>query len=552
MMPSDRKRLSKAKDADHEQQLLTEIVSNVSASVWAAAGPEDDYAIYVWNRGAEKLYGLTRERVLGKSYLDLFVNELERDQAVADHADIVAKRREFRNLANDVMADGSERLLLTVGFALWDEFRSKYLLAELGIDVTDVPLEDEARLRQAREEAIRASEAAAREVLTDQLRQLVGALTLSGQGEDERSVLALGAALLRDAIHSELESSTWLAGRNGRLREAYHTEGWETPEGLDIKGTLKWFSGHSKPIMLDSQNRPHRFAKFIGPNAWPANSVALIPLHAEGTLLGVEIITIPNGHPFTPPQREVVPVLASVVLASARLVAELRRRREEVAESEAETTRLGLNRDFAHRIRKAVDPILRDIQSIRQELTTRQVAIDGELKQCLDDIEDGCTELALAPSDIRRAQQVDDVNLVNVLTALRNRLSLEFPDTHIELQVPLAEDILIRGVRGEVTAVFENLLYNAIEATDDCGTVRVAVEMAGSTVHVAVTDDGPGIPAGKTEEIFSLGFSSRGEGRGLGLARAREIVTKLQGSISASGTQLGGATFLVSMRCEGK
>ncbi|MEU2540300.1 sensor histidine kinase [Streptomyces iakyrus] len=522
----------------------------MSASIWAAAGPEDDYAIYVWNRGAENLYGLPRERAIGKSYLKLFVNELERDQAVADHADIVAKRREFRNLASDIMADGSERLLLTVGFALWDELREKHLLAELGIDVTDVPLEDEARLRQAREEAIRANEAAAREVLTDQLRQLVGALTLSGRGEDERSVLALGAALLRDTIHPELESSTWLAGRDGRLREAYRTEGWETPEGLDIKGALKWFGGHSKPIMLDSENRPHRFAKFIGPHVWPANSVALIPLHAAGSLLGVEIITIPNRHPFTPPQREVVPVLASVVLASARLVAELRRRREEVAKSEAETTRLGLNRDFAHRIRKAVDPILRDIQSIRRELRDRQVEIDGELKQCLDDIEDGCTELALAPSEIRRAQQVDDVNLGTVLTALRNRLSLEFPDARIELRVP-GEDLLIRGVRGEVAAVFENLLYNAIEATDDSGTVRVDVESAGPMVHVAISDDGPGIPSGQAEEIFRLGFSSRGEGRGLGLARAREIVTKLQGSISAVAPRLGGATFLVTMRCEG-
>ncbi|MFI6345668.1 ATP-binding protein [Streptomyces sp. NPDC050560] len=550
-MPSDRRGPTVPGGGAHELRLLTEIVSKVSASVWAAAGPEDDYAIRLWNRGAERLYGIPRERAVGENYLDLFVNELERDQAAADHADIVATGREFRNLANDVLADGTERMLLTVGFPLWDEARGQHLLAELGVDVTDVPLADEARLRQAREEAIRASEAAAREVLTDQLRRLVGALTLSGQGEDERSVLALGAALLRGAIHPELESSTWLAGRDGRLREAFRTEGWETPRGLDTKGTLKWFAGHSKPLMLDSQNRPHRFARFIGPDVWPANSVALIPLHAADSLLGVQLITIPGGHLFTPPQREVVPVLASVVLASARLVAELRRRREEVARSEAETTRLGLNRDFAHRIRKAVDPILRDIHSIRGELRARDVEIEGELKQCLDDIEDGCTELALAPSEIRRAQKIDDVNLAAVLTALRNRLSLEFPDVRIELRVPAGDDILIRGVRGEVTAVFENLLYNAIEATHDAGTVRVQVEPADPMVRVAVSDDGPGIPPGQVEDIFMLGFSSRGEGRGLGLARARDIVTKHQGSIAVAGSQLGGATFLVSMRSEG-
>ncbi len=245
---------------ERDAYLFAEIAANVSASIWAAAGPESNYEIRLWNRGAERLYGLSREQAIGENYLTLFVNELERDQAVIDHDDILRNRREFRNLANDIMSDGTERLLLTVGFPLYDRTTQEYLLAELGIDVTDVPLEDAARLTRAREEAIRVSEGTARDRLTEQLRQLVGALTLSGTGEDEQSVLALGVEFFRQATNAEIESSFWLTGHGGRFSEIFHSAGWEVPSGLDIGRALDWFRSNTKPILLDSKTRPHRLA----------------------------------------------------------------------------------------------------------------------------------------------------------------------------------------------------------------------------------------------------------------------------------------------------
>jgi PAS domain S-box-containing protein len=532
---------------EHDAKLFAEIAANVSASIWAAAGPEANYAIRLWNTGAERLYGFTRDQAIGENYLTLFVNELERDQAIADHQEIVRKRRSFRNLANDIMADGTERLLLTVGFALYDARHGEHLLAELGIDVTDVPLEDAARLTRSREEAIRISEGAARERLTEQLRQLVGALTFSAAGEDERSVLALGSEFFREATNADVESSIWFAdGR--RFNEVFTSVGWEVPSGLDIGRALEWFRSNTKPILLDSKSRPHRrFMQFIDRRLWSLDTVGLIPLHARGELLGLHAIWIPGRHVFTRPQRDVLPVLSSVVLASARLVAELRRRREEASESQTEATRLRLNGDFAHRIRKAVDPILRDVIGIRAELETRGVLVDGDLAQCLNDIEEGCTELARAPVELRRAQQVTSIGVQKLLNALRNRLCLEYPDIDIQLSCTSPLDPMVFGVRGDVAALFENLLYNAIEATGGVGHIQVKTDLVGSRIYVAVSDDGPGIPPEAVEEIFRLGHSSKGEGRGLGLARARQIVGDLDGTVKVDTRQLPGATFVVAL-----
>lgn len=531
---------------EHDAHLLREIAANPYVSLWAAAGPEADYAIRLWTRGAERLYGYSGEEAIGKSYVRLLINQLEHPHVIADHVNIVRTGHAIRSLVDDVILSGSQRLLLTLRFPLHDRSTKAHLLAEIGIDVTDVSLEDAARLTRTREEAIHISESAAREDLSEQLRRLVGALTLSGTGEDERAALALGVELVRQAINVQAESSVWLAGRGMRFSEVFRSSGWSVPPGLDIARALEWFKSNTKPILHDSKSRPHRLLKqLFDTHQGPLDTVAMIPLHAEGELVGLHLIRVPHPHAFTQLERDALPVLSSAVLASARLAAEVRRRREEAAESRAEATRLRLNGDFAHRIRKAVDPILRDVHAIREELDLRGVVLDGELAQWIDDITEGCTELARAPAELHRAQKVARISIRGVLTALRNRLGLEFPDSIIELDIDAIAGVLVLGVKGDITALFENLLYNAIEAMSGGGRVRVSASVSGRSVCVAVSDEGPGIKPEDVEGVFQLGFSKKGEGRGLGLARAREIVTDLGGQITVDPQRSTGATLLV-------
>ncbi|CAM4472350.1 sensor histidine kinase [Nocardia ninae] len=531
---------------EHDARLLTVMAADPSVSMWAAAGPEANYAIRLWTRGAERLYGYSGDEAIGENYVNLLTNKLERDQAIADHDNIVRTGTVVRNLVDDVVLSGSQRLLLTIRFPLFDKSTNSHLLAETGIEVTDVSLEDAVWLTRTREEAIHISESAAREDLSEQLRRLVGALTLSGTGEDERSALALGVELVRQAINAQAESSVWLAGRGEQFSEVFRSTGWRVPPGLDIGRALEWFGSSTKPILHDSRSRPHRLLKqLFGTHQGPLDTVGMIPLHAEGVFLGLHLIRVPAPHTFTQLERDALPVLSSAVLASARLAAEVRRRREEAAESRAEATRLRLNGDFAHRIRKAVDPILRDVHAIREELELRGVKLDGELEQWIDDITEGCTELARAPAELHRAQKVARISVRGVLTALRNRLGLEFPDSIIELDLDDIAGVLVRGVKGDVTALFENLLYNAIEAMDCKGRVRVSATVSGRSVAIAVSDEGPGIKPEDVAGVFQLGFSKKGEGRGLGLARAREIVTDLGGQITVDVERAPGATLLV-------
>jgi two-component system sensor histidine kinase KdpD len=74
----------------------------------------------------------------------------------------------------------------------------------------------------------------------------------------------------------------------------------------------------------------------------------------------------------------------------------------------------------------------------------------------------------------------------------------------------------------------------------------VSARRAGRTVHVAVCDRGPGVPArylGKVFEAFYRGedeLTRRNQGTGLGLALVRGLVERMGGTVRAQNQAGGG------------
>lgn len=101
----------------------------------------------------------------------------------------------------------------------------------------------------------------------------------------------------------------------------------------------------------------------------------------------------------------------------------------------------------------------------------------------------------------------------------------------------------------QLNQVFLNLINNAAHAISGSGTITIQSQLEGNQIRVDITDTGCGIPAEHLDHIWDTYYTTKpaGEGTGLGLTIARNIVTEHGGQIIVR-TQTGedsGSTFSV-------
>ncbi|MGW6535610.1 sensor histidine kinase [Streptomyces sp. NPDC055051] len=101
----------------------------------------------------------------------------------------------------------------------------------------------------------------------------------------------------------------------------------------------------------------------------------------------------------------------------------------------------------------------------------------------------------------------------------------------------------------DLVTVLGNLLDNAVEAAGGAPHARVTVTVAARTgdgeLLLRVDDSGPGVHPADRDAVLGRGWSTRGPGRGLGLALVRQAVTRASGTLTLDEAPGGGARFTV-------
>jgi signal transduction histidine kinase len=105
-----------------------------------------------------------------------------------------------------------------------------------------------------------------------------------------------------------------------------------------------------------------------------------------------------------------------------------------------------------------------------------------------------------------------------------------------------SEDVFVMGVKQKLLQVFVNLLTNACQASRPEDRVMVATHTEPGWNEVRVQDHGSGIDPANIERVFDPFFTTKepGEGTGLGLPLAYNIVREHDGHINISSPETGG------------
>jgi len=107
-------------------------------------------------------------------------------------------------------------------------------------------------------------------------------------------------------------------------------------------------------------------------------------------------------------------------------------------------------------------------------------------------------------------------------------------------------------------AVHEKSLNNGVSASGESNhggytpTVTVSTKKAGSWVEISVKDNGSGIPEQVKEKIFQPFFTTKptGQGTGLGLSLAYDIIKAHRGQLNVESIESGGTEFKILLPLE--
>jgi len=133
-------------------------------------------------------------------------------------------------------------------------------------------------------------------------------------------------------------------------------------------------------------------------------------------------------------------------------------------------------------------------------------------------------------------------------TIIRDRNELSAREKNVILEVGEGFPGMIDSHRGSLLCLIaNNLVQNAITATDAGRRVMVTFSGISGTLVLRVQDEGSGIPSGVRDHLFKPGRSGRPGGSGLGLAISRLLARQIGAEITLVSTGPGGTTFDVTL-----
>jgi nitrogen fixation/metabolism regulation signal transduction histidine kinase len=210
-----------------------------------------------------------------------------------------------------------------------------------------------------------------------------------------------------------------------------------------------------------------------------------------------------------------------------------------------------LARKMAHEVKNSLTPI----RLTMEEIGARNGSVDaGFLRQASQIVADEVTTLekrvrafsefaAEPPAHLR---EMDLNALVEERVAFLRPLH---PGVCYDLE--LAEGAAATGDPDLLRGVLTNLLENAAQAVGTDGRIVTRTFVEGGRTGVAVADSGPGLSELARSTLFEPSITFKKNGMGLGLSIARRSVLLCGGEIEHRESELGGASFVVTLPAAG-
>ena len=134
------------------------------------------------------------------------------------------------------------------------------------------------------------------------------------------------------------------------------------------------------------------------------------------------------------------------------------------------------------------------------------------------------------------------------ITRPRWKNCAEASNIHISLNLTIESDAMVMGDDSELREVLVNMVFNAIDAMPEGGTLSLQSRTVGDSVIIKINDTGVGMYPEVRSKIFDPFFTTKGTaGLGLGLAVSFGIIRRHGGTIEVESQYGKGSEFRITL-----
>jgi signal transduction histidine kinase len=208
--------------------------------------------------------------------------------------------------------------------------------------------------------------------------------------------------------------------------------------------------------------------------------------------------------------------------------------------------------DASHELRTPLAVIRANAEFLQQEqpenVEVRDIVGETDRLSVLVD-----TLLAVARDDEGARASYTPVDLTDVVETAVASFQPLAGEQGLELTYATPDQLMVTGDRDQLRQVLVILLDNAVRYTPAGGRIHVQARPDGKDAVLTVHDTGIGIPEQALERVFERFYrgdearNRQSGGAGLGLAIARDLVTRHAGRISVTSTEGAGTTFTIQL-----
>ena len=205
--------------------------------------------------------------------------------------------------------------------------------------------------------------------------------------------------------------------------------------------------------------------------------------------------------------------------------------------------------EFAHVIKTPLSAIETTIDDLNEQHLDLHPALQSSLNNASTAIESIQTVLSqgggLFPGTPRRTS-------IRTVARKAVRMTAAAAQSGAEVTVSLDDLPDVKSDPAYLQVALIQILDNAFEATRPSGKIAISGEVSSTTkeVGILISNDGPPIEAGIRNQIFLPDVSTKGQGRGTGLALAKRCLAAINGNVKLVESDEERTVFRVSFTPE--